>query len=110
MLLIAVPYQPVLAGMIGTETVLEAARGQDARDYVKDVLARKDVRTVLTAQGISSLEAEARVDSLSDAEVVRLAEQIEQVPAGGVDVVSIVLIGCLIICVGAFILGVIDVM
>jgi hypothetical protein len=110
MLLIAVPYQPVLAGMIGTETVLEAARGQDARDYVKGVLARKDVQTVLMAQGISLLEAEARVDSLSDAEVVRLAEQVEQVPAGGVDVVSIVLIACLIICVGAFIIGIIDVL
>ena len=62
------------------------------------------------AQGIGPLEAEARVDSLSDAEVARLAGQIEQVPTGGVDVVSIVLIGCLIICVGAFIIGVIDVL
>ena len=37
-------------------------------------------------------------------------QQIEQVPAGGIDVVSIVLIACLIICVGAFIIGVIDVL
>jgi len=110
MLLIAVPYQPVLAGMIGTETVLEAAHNQGARNYVKSILAREDVQTVLIAQGISPSEAEARVDSLSDAEAVRLAEQIEQVPAGGVDVVTIVLVACLITCVALFIIGIIDVL
>jgi hypothetical protein len=29
------------------------------------------------------LEAQARINSLTDAEVVRLADQIEQLPAGG---------------------------
>ena len=67
-------------------------------------------KCILLAQGIRPMEAEARVDGLPDAEVMCLAEQIEQVPAGGIDVVSIVLIACLIICVGAFIIGVIDVL
>jgi hypothetical protein len=34
-------------------------------------------------QGIDPIEAKARLDSLSDAEVIRLAEQIENLPAGG---------------------------
>jgi hypothetical protein len=111
MLLIAVPYQPVLAGMVGTETVLETARGQEARNYVKRVLAREDVRTTLMAQGIDPLEAKARVDSLSDAEVVRLAAQIEQLPAGangGVDVVTIVIVAAFVVCIALFIIGVIE--
>ena len=37
----------------------------------------------MIAQGIDPLEAQARVDSLSDAEAVRFAGMIEQLPAGG---------------------------
>jgi len=94
--------------MIGTETVMEAARGQEARDYVKSVLAREDVQTVLMVQGVDPLEAKARVDSLSDAEVVRLAEQIEQLPAGGVDVMTVVIIICFGICLTLFTIGLIE--
>jgi len=83
MLLLAAPYQSAFAAMIGTETVLDVARGQGARDYLNRVLAREDVQAELIAHGIDPLEAKARVDSLSDAEVVCLARQIEQLPAGG---------------------------
>jgi hypothetical protein len=83
MLLLAAPYQSAFAAMIGTETVLDVARGQEARDYINRVLAIEDVQTKLIAEGIDPLEAKARIESLSDAEVVRLARQIEQLPAGG---------------------------
>ncbi|MBW1744184.1 MAG: hypothetical protein JRJ47_12285, partial [Deltaproteobacteria bacterium] len=52
-----------------------------------------------------------RVNSLSDAEVVRLAEQIEQLPAGangGVDVVTIVIVAAFILCMTLFIIGIIE--
>ena len=81
--LAAVPYQPALAVMMGTETALDAARAQEGRQYLRAVLARKDVQNVLTAQGIDPQEAKARIDALSDGEVVRLAERIEQLPSGG---------------------------
>lgn len=83
MVVLAAPYQSAFAVMIGTETVIDVDRGQEARDYLNRVLAREDVQAELIGQGIEPLEAKARVDSLSDAEVVRLARQIEQLPAGG---------------------------
>jgi hypothetical protein len=83
MLLLSLPHKSAFAGMIGTETVLDATRSQEARDYLNRVLAREDVRASLIAQGIDPIEAKARVDSLSDAEVVSLADQIEELPAGG---------------------------
>ena len=83
MLLLSLPHKSALAGMIGTETVLDATRSQEARDYLNRILAREDVRASLVAQGIDPLEAKARVDSLSDAEAVSLADQIEELPAGG---------------------------
>ena len=81
--LAAVPYQPALAAMIDTETALDAARAQEGRQCLRAVLARKDVKNVLTAGGIDPEEAKARIDALSDGEVVRLAERIEQLHSGG---------------------------
>jgi hypothetical protein len=81
--LATLPYQPALAAMIGTETVLDAARAQEGRQCIRAVLARKDVQNVLTVRGIDPEEAKARIDALSDGEVVRLTERIEQLPSGG---------------------------
>jgi len=81
MLLISGPFQSVYAAMIGTETVLDNARGQEARAYLTQLLAREDIQNALAAQGIDSGEAKARVGSLSDAEAVKAADQFDQLPA-----------------------------
>jgi len=83
MLLLAVPYQSAFAAMIDTEAVIDMARGQQVRDYLNRIMAREDVQAVFTSHGINPLEAKARLDTLSDAEIVRLYDQIEQLPAGG---------------------------
>jgi hypothetical protein len=82
-LLLAVPYQSVFAAMIGTETVIDLVRGQEARDYLNRMMIREDVQTAFTSYGITPLEAKARLDTLSDAEIIRLYNQMEQLPAGG---------------------------
>jgi len=81
--MVIVPYKSSSAAMIGTETALDMTRGLEARNYLKGIVAREDVQTALIAQGINPLEARARIDSLSDAEAIDLADQIEQQPAGG---------------------------
>ena len=84
MVLVAVPYQSVLAAMIETETTLDITlKGQEARNTIKTILAREDAQAVLRAQGIDPLEAMARVDTLTDAEAQQIADQIEELPAGG---------------------------
>ncbi len=84
-LLLTVPYQSVFASMIGTETVIDMARGQEARDCLNRIMTREDVQAVFTSYGINPLEAKARLDTLSDTEIIRLYNQIEQLPAGGSD-------------------------
>jgi ABC-type microcin C transport system permease subunit YejB len=64
MFLIGAPVHSVLATMIGTETVMDSARGQEAREYLHQLLARKDVQDAFIAQGIDPIEARARIDSL----------------------------------------------
>jgi len=81
-LLIAVPYQPLLAAMIPTEVINDTNKGQEARDFLNELISREDIQNYLTNQGIDPLEAKARIDSLSDSEAVKVAEQLEQLPAG----------------------------
>ena len=82
MLMISGPVQSAFAAMIPTETVLESSQGQEARTRIKQVLAREDVRQGLIEQGIDPLEANARIDSLSDAEALAVADKLDQLPAG----------------------------
>ena len=84
MVMVAVPYQSVLAAMVETEATLDiTVKGQEARNAIKTILAREDAQAALRAQGIDPLEAMARVDSLTDAEAQRIVDEIEELPAGG---------------------------
>ena len=83
MLLIATPYQPLLAAMVPTEATIYKNKAQDARDHLKTLISRNDIKNAMISQGIDPDEAKARVDSLSDSEVIEVADKIEQLPAGG---------------------------
>ena len=97
-LLLTVPYQSAFAAMIGTETVIDMVRGQEARDCLNQIMTRQDVKAVFMSYGIDPLEAKARLDTLSDTEIVRLYDQIEQLPAGGSDLgTAFIAIGVVII-------------
>jgi hypothetical protein len=85
MLMLAMPSQSVFAAMIGTETVINTVKGEQARNDLNRILARQDVHDVLVSHGIDPVEAKARVDSLSDEEVMRLYDRIGNLPAGGSD-------------------------
>lgn len=95
MLVLSVPYQSGLAGIIETETIIDMARGQEARNNLNSILAREDVQSALVAQGIDPLEAKARIDSLSDAEVIRICDKLDQLPAGGGTLETILIIAFL---------------
>jgi len=85
--------------MIETEAAMDiTAAGQEARNQIKTILAREDAQAVLRAQGIDPLEAMARVDSLTDSEARRIADQIEELPAGGSFFVTLfVVVGIIVI-------------
>ena len=83
MLVVCTPCQVVLAKMVPTETLLDAARVDAARTRINAFLARQDVTNILVSQGIDPQEAIARVAGLSDTETVNLADRIDSLPAGG---------------------------
>jgi hypothetical protein len=110
-LAIFMPVHSVIAAMIGTETLMDSAGGQEARQYLHQFLARNDVQTKLVAHGIDPMEAAARIESLSDEEIIRLAERIEQLPAGGsaIEVLLVVLLVGFIVFIILDLTGVWDV-
>ena len=69
--------------MIPTEVTNDTNKGQEARAFLNELISREDNQNYLTKQGIDPLEAKVRVDSLTDSEAVMVAEQLEQLPAGG---------------------------
>ena len=83
MFLISGPCQSAMAAMIGTESIVNTDRAQNAREYLKSLLAREDVKSALVSQGIDPGEAQYRLDSLTDEEATRLADQLQELPAGG---------------------------
>ena len=83
-LLIAFPIHAALAALVDTEAAVDSVRGSDARTRLNHYLARGDFQAALRAQGIDPLEAEARVASLTDAELDQIAGRLDELPAGGV--------------------------
>jgi hypothetical protein len=83
MLMLACPYQSAWAAMIGTDSISNENRVQSPREYLNNLLAREDIQTALVSQGIDPQEAQARIDSLSDAEVNDIVNKLDQLPAGG---------------------------
>lgn len=71
------------AGMLGTDQVIAAAQSQGARDKLRDLISRSDVRSQLQSFGISPTAAQARVSAMTDTEVASVVGKIESLPAGG---------------------------
>jgi hypothetical protein len=82
-LLTAVPCEPALAALIGTETVMDSAGAADVRARLRLLAAREDVRATLLAHGIDPAEAQARIEGLTDAELLQVAGHLDHLPAAG---------------------------
>lgn len=84
------------AGVIGAEQYLSAIDRQMTLDSVHAALAREDVQQALKMHGVEPALAAERVAALNDSELVLLAENLEELPAGGLlatlGVVAIVLL------------------
>jgi len=103
LLLVSISYQPASAAMIGTEKLLQAEPHQCPRAYLRQLLAREEVKNALVIRGIDPLEAELRIQSLTDEEIRRIAARIDELAAGsGVEIFSLIVIGVIVATVLLF--------
>lgn len=68
------PVADVQAGMVGA-----AAQ----RERIAAALSRPDVQARLEARGVDADDAKARIALLTDAEAMKLADDLDRAPAGG---------------------------
>jgi uncharacterized protein DUF6627 len=84
-----------MAGIVATDE----ARAGLKRDQVTSFLERSEVRDRMQALGVDPAAARDRVAALSDDEVASLADQLDQLPAGGSDVLTAVVVVFLILVI-----------
>lgn len=71
------------AGIIGTEAVLNTLQGEKSRSRVTAFLDRQEVREAFIQKGIDPAQAKNRVASLTDQEISQICKTLDQLPAGG---------------------------
>lgn len=74
---------PAHAAVISTGDALAMDVREARIAELQSELARDDVRHAMIALGVDPEQASLRVSSLSDAELTRLAGELETLPAGG---------------------------
>jgi hypothetical protein len=81
--LMAIPLNQVFAAIVGTEDCISEKDAQDFRTRMLSLLAREEVGSTLLQHGISTSEAEARVNALTNREILRIANRVQNLaPAG----------------------------
>ena len=73
----------VSAAIINTQDALSVDARSERIEMIQTELAREDVQQALTQLGVDPMEAQLRVASLSDQELLMLEEELETLPAGG---------------------------
>jgi hypothetical protein len=82
-LVASLPVGVVQAGLVSTDQVITDTFGvSEERARVEAFLARDDVREQMAALGVDADEAGMRVAALSDAEISRIAGELDRLPAG----------------------------
>jgi hypothetical protein len=82
-LLLDFSVQAANAQMVGTNTVIAVQQEKANRERVAAFMGREDVQQVMIQNGVDAVEAQKRVDSLSNEELTKIANSMEQLPAGG---------------------------
>lgn len=105
-------FSPVLntayAGVISTERAVALESREDRIEQIQRVLAEDTIRNALVQYGVDPKMAVARVQNLSDAELILLQSQFNRLPVGSTGVVEVVGIVAIVIII-LELLGVTDV-
>ena len=86
------PILPAQAAMIGTGEILSPAQSIQADERLQQFLDRKATRQQLQEWGVSADWVETRLNSLTDAELARIHQEIDSLDAGGSSILGVLLV------------------
>jgi Mg2+ and Co2+ transporter CorA len=75
---------PVQAAMISTPDVIQSQQSQYDREQLFSMLDRDDVQEKLVSMGVAPELVQERINSMTDFEIAQLNQQINDMPAGGI--------------------------
>jgi hypothetical protein len=93
----AAPPAEVTPPLITAAEVAQATQGSAAHAQLLQTLSRAEVAAALQARGVSVQAARDRVAALTDDEAARVAAEMDQAPAGGDAIGTIVFIFVLLL-------------
>ena len=102
-MLFSTSFQSASAAMIGTEKLLPAQNPSDQRDRLQPLITRAEIKDALIARGIDPLEAQLRIQNLTDGEIQLIAAKLDDLPAGGgLLTFSLIIVGVIVATVLIF--------
>jgi hypothetical protein len=90
-LLALMPLLPVQAAMIGNHKIINHGLSHQTRDGLQQLFEQETAQQKLQAWGVTPDQIKSRIDSLTDAEIARINQQVNDIQAGG-DVLGILLV------------------
>jgi hypothetical protein len=82
---------PVMADIVDTKELTMQVELQQQRDAVRELVARDEVRSALLGYGVNPADVDARIDNLTGSELMKIQNQLGDLPAGGDGILSVVL-------------------
>ena len=99
LLALHLPMRSANAAMIGTESAVDQTVVAQNREKVESFMSRTDVRDQFQKMGLSADDANSRVASMTDQEINKIAGRIDEMPAGGSTVGTILIVGLVVFIV-----------
>ncbi len=99
LLALHLPIRSANAAMIGTESAVDQTVVAQNRDKVEAFMSRTDVREQFQKMGLSADDAKSRVASMTDQEINKVAGRIDDMPAGGSTLGTLLIVGLVIFIV-----------
>jgi len=90
-LLALMPLLPAQAAMIGNDQIVNQCLSHQTRDGLQQLFEQETAQQQLQAWGVNPDQIKSRIDSLTDAELARINQQVNDIQAGG-DVLGILLV------------------
>jgi hypothetical protein len=82
-LLALMPLLPAQAAMIGNQQIINQGQSHQSRDDLQQLFAQEAARQQLQAWGVNPDQIKIRIDSLTDAELAQINQQVNDLQAGG---------------------------
>ena len=81
---LAVMSGHVHAEAISSDSVMQSQYAQYNKSQLIEMVNREDVQNKLVSLGVSSDDAIARINGMTDSEIAQLNDEINKAPAGGI--------------------------